>query len=112
MRKFKILLFCVVLFIISCSADASKFVGKWKQVNQADGQIMIIEKKENGYDMYPEKLPDRFLNFIYSKDHDQLTSNAFGVVVDIKCKKDNGHILMSPRNGGMNDELVEYEKVK
>ncbi len=108
MKKSKVL-FSLVLFVISCSGGANKFVGKWKQIDKNDDQIMIVEKKENGYAVYPKKSPDLLLIFTYNKDHDLLTATNYEDVIEIKIKKDSNHMIM---NMGGNGETHEFEKVE
>ena len=107
-----ILALSFVLFMLSCTSSENKFVGKWKLQNSKSDNILHIEKKEVGYDMYPKRDPSHYLNFTYDKERDQLTSNGMGGTMDIKFIGDKDHIELSARMRGIYDEPQRFERAE
>lgn len=108
----KIWLYLCVILILGCSSSANKFVGKWKLVGSSRNEVAIIEEKENGFDLYSEKTPDRYISFTYDKERDLLTSNSFGGTLDLKFESDKDHIVLAPRMRGLYDSPQHFERIK
>lgn len=106
------IVYLLLFTMIGCSSSESKFVGKWRLISSKGNEVAIIEKKENGFDLYSEKTPDRYITFTYDKERNQLTSNAMGGTMDIKFTTDNNHIELAPRNAGLYSSPQRFERVE
>jgi len=109
----KFMAVAVVIAMTGCSDGAGKFVGKWHRVKgMGTNKVVIIEKKGDHYEMYPDKQPDDFMAFSYDKEHDMLTASQQGMFLDIKYDKDTKHLKVGERGGGgLYSPDMELEKV-
>ncbi|MBL7717981.1 MAG: hypothetical protein JNL72_04025 [Flavipsychrobacter sp.] len=101
--------FLLLLAMAGCSGGG-KFEGKWKELQK--GQILVIQKKGESYDVFPAEKPTEFMSFKYDKDHDLLSLEREGTMVDISYVKENGHIIVKPREKQYGLPPMEFEKVK
>lgn len=101
-----------IMVVMGCSSPENKFAGKWKMVTSRTGEVAIIEKKENGFDLYSEKTPERFITFTYDKERNQLPSNAMGGTMDIKFTTDEDHIELAPRQASIYSAPQRFERVE
>jgi len=108
-----ILGFILLSGLAACTGGAQKFTGKWKAIKSGSNKIIVIEKKGDNYDFYPQDEPESFMSFTYDKDHDILTSNQDRTPIDIRYEKETKHLIAGPRaGGGWGETTMELERVE
>ena len=99
-----------IVSLTSCSGGAGKFTGKWREVNGGDNsKVLVIEKKGEKYDMYPEARPEKFVSMDYDAAHDMLTMTQGREMLDVRYNNSTKHLMVGDR--GDND-ITEFERIK
>lgn len=113
-NKFKIMkklsLILAIATMASCSGGSAKFVGTWKATGKySSDHKIIIEQKEDRFNVYQQENPDRVLSFTYDKGQDILTANDGRDQIDIQYIDSSKQLTMGSRG---RNQTLDLEKVK